>query len=96
MSKNTSTSSTKKVFSLRTVVNFVAYIAIFLIGVALALQVIFKSNAISEAFQMVAEILAYCIAAISAFFYAKSKRNIWYLLIWIAAVILIIVMLIIR
>ncbi len=96
MSKNTSTSSTKRVFSFRTIVNFVAYIAIFLIGVALALQVIFKNNAISDAFQMVAEILAYIIAGISAFFYARSKRNIWYLLIWIVAVILIIVMLILR
>ena len=95
-SSSSSTTTTKRTITFRGIVNFISYIAVFCIGIALLLQVCLKSNSFSSAFQMVAECLAYVVVSISAFFYARNKRSIWYLICWIVAVILIIVFIILR
>lgn len=95
-SSSSSSTTTKRTVTFRGIVNFVSYIAVFCIGIALILNVIFKGNSFSNAFQMVAECLAYIVVSISAFYYARSKRSIWYLICWIVAVVLIIVFIILR
>lgn len=84
MSKNTSG------YNWRNFVNFIAFLAICCIGVALVVGKIFPS--IGGAFEQVAKILAYLITAISAFYYVRNKRNTIYYIVWAVVVILIIVL----
>lgn len=87
--------STKKSINWRHLVNFFAYISITLIGLVLILSKVFTGN-IVNALSTIAHVLSYIIVSISAFFYAKSKRNIWFLVVWIVAIVLIVVFYIIR
>lgn len=97
-SKTTRTYTAKTNVSVRSVLNFLSYVAVFCIGVALILQFIFQKvgggGSIASAFQMVAQCLAYSVVSIYAFFFARTKRNIWYLICWLIAVILIIIFII--
>ena len=76
----------------RSFVNLIAYVAIFCIGVALLIGRF--SSSISGAFRTVAEILAYSVTAVSAFFYAVSRRHWAYYLIWVICVVLIVVLMV--
>ncbi len=77
-------------------VNFLAYLAIILIAVALVLGVILARVGISasvvDAMTLVAQVIAYAITAVFAFAFAKGK-NIGFMIALIVAVILIVVML---
>ena len=77
-------------------VNFLAYGAIMLVALALVLQRIFNAVGLSSTLigvmNTVAQCIAYAITAVFAFLYAKSKRNIWFMISYIIAVVLIIVM----
>ena len=84
MSKNTSS------WNWRTFMNFVAFLAICCIGVALVIGRIFPS--VASAFDSVAKILAYVVTAVSAFYYVRNKRNVAYFIVWIVVVILIVVL----
>ena len=79
-------------------VNFMAYIAIAFIAVALILSRIFAAfdmNAtIISAISLVAQVIAYAITAVFAFYYAKSKKQIGWMIAYILFVIAIIVFLI--
>lgn len=76
----------------RSVINLFAFIAIVCIGIALLIGKLGWS--ISGAFRTVAEIIAYSLTAISAFFFANSKRHWAYYLIWVICVVLIVVLMI--
>ena len=86
-------SNTTAKWSWRGIINFLAFIATVCIGVSLALS---KIGAISTIFRTVAEIIAYSLTAISAFFYVLYKRHWAYYLIWIVCVVLIVVLLILK
>ncbi len=79
-------------------VNFLAYIAVAFIAVALILTKIFNaldvSNTITGALTLVAQVIAYAITAVFAFYYAKSKKHIAWMICYILFVIAIIVFLI--
>ena len=76
-------------------VNFVAYIAIAFIAVALILGKIFsafpKLATVTGALTLIAQIIAYAITAVYAFYYAKSKKHIAWMIAYILFVIAIIV-----
>ena len=55
-----------------------------------------KEGEITRALTLIANIIAYILVSISAFYYAKSKRNMWFLIVWIVAVILIVVFYIVK
>lgn len=74
-------------FTLKMVVNFIAFVAVILVGIALIL----KNTSIGGQLQFIANVIAYVMLAVFAFFYAKSKRNIVFVLLWLAAVVLIVV-----
>ncbi len=80
------------------VVNFLSYLAIMLIAIALLLEMIFGklglSSTLISAMNIIAQCIAYAITAVFAFMYAKSKKNIGFWIALIIAVILIIVMII--
>lgn len=78
-------------------VNFLAYISVALIAVALILSKLLGwliSPQVLNILNLIAQIIAYTITAVYAFFYAKSKRNIGWMVAYIIFVIAIIVFLV--
>lgn len=79
-------------------VNFMAYIAIAFIAVALILGKIFSavglSSTIIGALNLIAQVIAYAITAVFAFYYAKSRKHIAWMICYILFVIAIIVFLV--
>ena len=77
------------------VVNFLSYIAVALIAVALILGKIFSafdvSSRVVDAMTLVAQIIAYSIVAVYAYFYARSRKHIGWMIAYIIFVIAIIV-----
>ena len=70
----------------------VAFFGLCCIAVVLIFQNIFKANGdVVNAFRLIGECIAYLITAISAFFYVRSKRNVWWYVSYTVAVVLIIV-----
>lgn len=80
-------------------VNFMAYIAIAFIAVALILGKIFAAVGLSStvigALNLIAQIIAYTITAVFAFYYAKSRKHIAWMICYILFVVAIIVFLVI-
>ncbi len=83
--------------------NFMGFIATMCIAVALVICLIislfgetkgipgFQIYDVVSAFTFFANILAYFITIVSGFFYARSKRNIWFMIAQIIGTVLIIV-----
>ena len=80
--------------------NLIAFVALAMIGVALAFAYIFKANGVSGPLLKIAEILAYIVVAFYAFFYVWGRRRgislLVHIIVWAAAVTLIVVFVIIR
>lgn len=76
-------------------VNFMAYFAIAFIAVALILGQIFsvfpKLMTVANTLRWIAQVIAYAITAVFAFYYAKSKKHIAWMICYIIFVIAIIV-----
>jgi hypothetical protein len=79
-------------------VNFMAYLAIAFIAVALLLGKILGAVGLSStvvgALNLIAQIIAYTITAVFAFAYAKSRKHIAWMICYIIFVIAIIVFLV--
>ena len=79
--------------------NLVAFIAVVLVGLALMLSYIFKSGKLTDAFNLIAFILAAIVVGFYSFFYAWSRtRKVWYgqllhMIIWVVAVVLMVIFL---
>lgn len=74
------------------VFEFIAFIGLACIAVVLVLQNILKANGnVVSALRLVGECIAYFVTAVSAFFYVRSKRNVWWYVAYTIAVVLIIV-----
>ena len=78
------------------VINFIAFIGLALVALVLILQKIFADGNLLNALRTVGESIAYTITAISAFFYVRTKRNVWWYVAYTVAVVLVIVFVIIR
>lgn len=76
---------------MKKVVNFFAYVAIIFVAIAITLGTIWDDIAV---LRRIGEIIAYVITGISAFYFARSKQNFWYMIVFIVASILIILMLV--
>lgn len=75
---------------------FIAFVGLCCVAVVLVLQNILKANGdIVNALRLVGECIAYFVTAVSAFFYVRSKRNVWWYVAYTIAVVLIIVFVII-
>ena len=72
--------------------NFIAFIGLCCIALVLIFQKIFNSNGdIVRAFSLIGQCIAYFVTSVSAFFYVRSKRNVWWYVAYTVAVVLIIV-----
>lgn len=76
---------------MKKVVNFFAYVAIIFVAIAITLGTIWDDIAV---LRHIGEIIAYVITGISAFYFARSKQSIWYMVVFIVASILIVLMLV--
>ena len=79
------------------VINFLAFIGLMLIAVVLILQKIFSGEIeLIGAFRVIGESIAYFVTAVSAYFYVRSKRNVWWYVAYTVALILIILFMVLR
>ena len=76
-------------------INFLAYFAVAFIAVALVLTKIFSAFpnmlAVASALTLIAQVVAYSITAVYAFYFAKSKKHIAWMIAYVLFVIAIIV-----
>ena len=76
-------------------INFMAYLAVAFIAVALILGKILSavglSSSIIGALNLLAQVIAYTITAVFAFFYAKSRKHIAWMICYVIFVIAIII-----
>ena len=76
-------------------INLLAYFAVAFIAVALILTKIFTAfprlMAVADALTMIAQVVAYSITAVYAFYFAKSKKHIAWMILYVLFVIAIIV-----
>lgn len=77
-------------FTFKKVVEFIAYIALMLVLVAFAVGKIFPKTA--GICSMIATIIALLVTAVVAFMYAKGKRNPLFMIFYVIAVIVIIIL----
>ena len=77
---------------MKKVVNFFAYVAIMFVAIAITIGTFWKDVAVLRS---IAEVIAYVITGISAFYFARSKQHPAYMIVFIVAAILIGVMLIV-
>ncbi len=86
------------------VLNFMGFVATMCIAFALVIAFIahlispeanpilnFKIDGLASAFSVIANVFAYFITIVAGFCYARSKRNIWFLIAQIIGMILIVV-----
>jgi len=72
-----------------------AYYAIIIVAIALVLNYFSIFGEVASILYKVANIIAYILVAISAFFYVKIKRNLVYMITYIVAVVLMVIFMII-
>ena len=77
------------------VMNFIAFVGLAIVAVVLVLQKILSGEIIG-ALRTIGESIAYFVTAVSAFFYVRTKRNIWWYVAYTAFVILVVVFMVIR
>ena len=78
------------------VFDFIAFIGLCIVAVVLVLQNILKANGdVVSALRLIGECIAYFVTAVSAFFYVRSKRNVWWYVAYAVALVLIIIFIIV-
>ncbi len=98
--KNEKTSKQPRKWSSTKVIDCIAYFAMAFIAIALILNLIFQKNTptVAEAFRSIGECLAYIICIWLGLYWTLrrkgdgwNKRNIWWLICWIVATVVIVV-----
>ena len=82
---------------LKKLIQAVAYYAVMFLAVALFIKILNWGvlNDLAGVLEVIANALAYILIAISALFYVKTKRNVLYMITYIASVVLIVIFVII-
>lgn len=76
---------------MKKVINFFAYVAIMFVAIAITLGTIWKDIAV---LRNIGEVIAYVVTGISAFYYARSKQQPAFMICFVVASVLIVLMLI--
>ncbi len=89
--KSKSTTNTTRTWSSTKILDFVGYFAMICIAIALIFRLAFKQHTpdVARAFSMIGECLAYIVCIWLGFYWTRRKRNIWWLVAWIVAAVLI-------
>ena len=94
--KSTTTTSTTRTkttaFSWNKIFRVLSFWAVVFIALALIFSKIIPS--IGSALQDIGNVLAYIVVLASSFSYAWYKRNLWYFVAWVVALVLIVVLII--
>ena len=78
--------------NIKALLNFAAYIAVALIGVALIVKAIVGADSqFGSTLSLIAQIIAYVLVAVYGFLYARSKRSLVLMIVWVVSIILIVV-----
>ena len=80
-----------KDISLRKIVNFLAFIGVIFVAIVIALRAFGFASGIAGALSTIAFFISLAVMALAAFFYARSKRNIGFMIAYIIAVVVILV-----
>ena len=81
--------------NLTKVINCIAFIGLIMVAIVLVLQKILSGELIG-ALRTVGESIAYFVTAVSAYFYVRSKRNVWWYIAYVVALILIVIFMVLR
>ena len=73
------------------IINFLSFISVGLIGVTLLLGKLGIFQGIGGALITVANVLAYIITAIAAFYYVRNKKNVWVWIVYVVSIVLIVI-----
>ena len=90
MANKTTKTSTSR-FSWGKILRLLSFWAVVIIALALIFSQIIRIGGIGSALQKIGNILAYFVVLAASLSYVCYKRNIWYFVVWIVALILIIV-----
>lgn len=87
----TNTQSSPRPWSSTKILDAVGYFAMMCIAIALIFRLAFKehSPAVTTSFQAIGECLAYIVCMWLGFYWTRRKRNIWWLVAWIVAAVVI-------
>ena len=67
--------------SYRSFASVLAYISVVLVGASLLISALLGTNQLASMFKMAADILAYIMLVIASFSYARSRRNVIFVII---------------
>ena len=67
--------------SYRSFASVLAYISVVLVGASLLISALLGANQLASMFKMAADILAYIMLVIASFSYARSRRNVIFVII---------------
>lgn len=76
---------------MKKIMNFFAYVAIMFVAIAITVGYFWKDVSVLRS---IAEVIAYVITGVSAFYYAKSKQHPAFMICFIIAAVLLTVMLV--
>ncbi len=81
----------------RSLVNFLSYIAIAFIAIAVVLSAVFRFFdplvRVADAMTIIAQVIAYAIVAVFAFYYAKNRKKIGWMVAYIIFIVVIVIFL---
>jgi hypothetical protein len=82
---------TVKTWSTNKILEVVGYFAMMCIAVALIFRLGFKefSPTVAKSFQSIGECLAYVVCMWLGFYWTRRKKNVWWLVCWIVAAVVI-------
>lgn len=85
------TSNTTRTWSSTKILDAVGYFAMICIAIALIFRLAFDQHTpnVAKAFQIIGECLAYIVCMWLGFYWTRRKKNIWWLIAWIVAAVLI-------
>lgn len=76
---------------MKKVINFFAYVAIMFVAIAITIGTIWKQVGV---LRNIGEVIAYIICGISAFYYARSKQQPGFMIAFVVASVIIVLMLV--
>ncbi len=82
--------------NLSKLLNCVAFVGLIMVAIVLIFQQFNFNGDVLSALRTIGESIAYFITAVCAFFYVRTKRNIWWYILYTIATVLVVVFMIIR
>ena len=82
----------RRYFNARTIINFISFLSLCLIAIAITCVEVFKAGKFTSALHLISECLAYFVVILTSFGFARSKRSFVWLALWFMFSALLVVM----